>query len=260
MSKTLRMSLAALGAASALCAPAAAQQYVSGSAGFNFQSDSSNSGAFSSDFTTGDGVAVPAGTVLPAGTELGWNTEFDTGYFVSGAYGWRLDNGLRLEAELSYSSADVDTHTDVQAGGAALGGADAAVLISGSDPLGVTVADLVADGRGDISNFAVMANAYYDFAMPDSPFAFYVGGGLGFSNVTVEYRPSDVGIVDDDETAFAYQVMAGGAYRFSDNAEWYAGYRYRATEDVSLDVDLVPATLDIENQSNIIETGIRFYF
>jgi opacity protein-like surface antigen len=264
MTQTLRSralaAATALGGALALSAAASAQTYVSGSAGFNFQRDSANSGEFTSNFTTGDGVAVPPGTVLPAGTELGWNTEFETGYFVSGAFGWRMDNGLRFEGELSYLAADVDTHTDVQAGGAALGGADAAVLITGADPLGVTVADLVADGRGDISSFGVMANAYYDFIVPDSALSLYVGGGLGFANVDVTYRPSDVGIVSDSDTVFAWQLMGGGAYRISENVEWFAGYRYRATEDVSVNVDLVPARLDIENRSHIVETGLRFYF
>ncbi len=65
MTKSLLLSFAAL---AALSAPAAAQQYVSGSVGLNMQTDSDNEGAFSRDFVTGDGVAVPPGAVLPAGT------------------------------------------------------------------------------------------------------------------------------------------------------------------------------------------------
>ena len=118
-------------AASVFGAPAVAQQYVSASAGLNFQTDSDNAGAFTSDFVTGDGVAVPPGAVLSAGTGVGWTTEFDSGLFVSAAYGYRLNEMFRVEAELSYQGADVDTHTDVQAGGSALGAADAAVLITG---------------------------------------------------------------------------------------------------------------------------------
>jgi len=128
MTKSLLLSFAAL---AALSAPAAAQQYVSGSVGLNMQTDSDNEGAFSRDFVTGDGVAVPPGAVLPAGTGVGWTTEFDSGLFVSAAYGYRLNEMFRVEAELSYQGADVDTHTDVQAGGSALGAADAAVLITG---------------------------------------------------------------------------------------------------------------------------------
>jgi hypothetical protein len=145
----------AAGAAALLSSTASAQQYVSASAGFNFQADSDNAGAFTRDFVTGDGVAVPAGTILPAGTTVGWTTEFETGLFAAAAYGWRFADTFRIEAELSYASADVDTHVGVQAGGGALGAADAAVLITGSPALGVTVADLVADGQGDISSSAM---------------------------------------------------------------------------------------------------------
>lgn len=67
---TLLSRLAAGAALAAIAStPALAQQYVSGSAGFNFQADSDNRGAFTRDFTTGDGVAVPAGAVLPRRTD-----------------------------------------------------------------------------------------------------------------------------------------------------------------------------------------------
>lgn len=255
----LRTGLAAPALALALAAGAAAQQYVSASAGFNLQRDSANDGSFTSNFTTGDGVAVPAGTVLASGTPLGWDTQFDNGAFVTGAYGWRLGNGLRLEAEIGYSASDADTHTDVTVGGGPIGAADAAVLITGSPALGVTVADLVADGRGVIRNTSFMLNAVYDLEL-DGPLGFYAGGGLGVSQVKVRYNPSDVAIVNGSETVLAWQLMAGASYAISDTVQLFGGYRYRASEDVSLDVSLFPASLSIENRANIIEAGIRFYF
>lgn len=257
--QTAKLGVAAASLVMMTAAGAAAQQYVSASAGFNLQSDSSNSGSFTSDFTTGEGVAVPTGTVLASGTPLGWSTEFETGAFVSAAYGWRLASGLRLEAEIGYSSSDVDTHTDVTVGGGPIGAADAAVLITGSPALGVTVADLVADGRGVIRNTSFMLNAYYDIEL-DGPLGLYAGAGIGASNVKVRYNPSDVGIVNDSETRFAYQLMAGANYTVSDTIELFGGYRYRATQDAELDVSLFPAGLSIENRSNILEAGIRFYF
>lgn len=256
---TLRTGLAASALALVLGAGASAQQYVSASAGFNFQSDSSNSGSFTSDFTTGDGVAVPAGTVLASGTPLGWSTEFETGAFVSAAYGWRMASGLRLEAEIGYSSSDVDTHTDVTVGGGPIGAADAAVLITGSPALGVTVADLVADGRGVIRNTSFMINAYYDFDL-GGPLGLYAGAGIGASNVKVRYNPSDVDIINSSDTVFAYQLMAGASYDVSETVQIFGGYRYRATSDVNLNINLFPATLDVENRSNILEVGVRFYF
>ncbi|MFN3834815.1 MAG: outer membrane protein [Glycocaulis sp.] len=254
-----RTGLAAAGLALLMAAGASAQQYVSGSAGFNLQCDSSNSGAFSSDFTTGEGVAVPAGTVLASGTPLGWKTEFETGGFFTLAYGWRMDSGLRFEAELGYSSSDVDTHRDVTVAGGDIGGADAAVLITGSPALGVTVANLVADGRGVIRNTGLMLNGFYDFDM-GGPLGAYVGAGIGFNRVKVRYNPSDVDIINGSDTVFAYQLMAGANFNVSDNVQLFGGYRYRASNDPAFGVNLFPANLDVQNRANIIEAGVRFYF
>jgi len=248
--------------AAGLSGAAAAQKngpYISGSLGFAQQGDSDNSGAFDSAFTTGDGVAVPPGTVLDAGTSLGWTTEFDGALFASAAYGWRL-NQFRLEGELSYSKNDVDTHVGVEAGGGALGAADAAVLITGAEPLGITVADLVADGQGDITNIAFAFNGFYDFRFPDSPVSLYVGAGAGFADVAVVYEPSATSIIDADETEFFYQFMVGGGYALTERTELFGGYRYRATDDISAESTLLPATLDIENTQNVFELGVRFSF
>lgn len=255
----LRTGIAATALALVMSAGAAAQQYVSGSAGFNMQRDSSNSGAFTSDFTTGEGVAVPAGTVLPSGTPVGWSTEFDTGGFFTLAYGWRMETGLRFEAELGYSSSDVDTHRNVTVGGGDIGGADAAVLITGSPALGVTVADLVADGRGVIRNTSLMLNGFYDFDL-GGPVGAYLGAGIGFNRVKVRYNPSDVDIINGNDTVFAYQLMAGANFAVSDNIELFGGYRYRGSNDPDFGVNLFPANLDVQNRSNIIEAGVRFYF
>jgi opacity protein-like surface antigen len=235
-------------------------QYVSGSLGYAMQHDSDNAGAFTRDFTTGNIGGALGGATLPAGADVGWTTEFEGGLFAAAAYGWRFDNGFRVEAEVSYDQNDVDTHDGVTAGGIALDDVDAAVLITGADPLGVTVGDLVADGQGDISNFAVAVNAYYDFRMPDSPFSIYGGAGVGVMESDIEFAPSSTGIVEDTETGGFFQLMVGGAYAVSETTEFYAGYRYRQSEDLEVDSSLIPATLEIENKDSIIEAGVRFTF
>lgn len=258
-SRALLTSAAALAALAFLSTPAAAQDYYgSVSAGWAWLDDSDNSGEFTSDFTTGEGTTIPAGTVLPAGSSLGWTTEFDDGYAIAAAFGRRFGN-WRGELELAYQSNDVDTHRDVQAAGIPLGAEDAGVLITGSPNLGVSVADLVADGRGSVETTFAMANVYYDFNAW-SGFTPYVGAGVGAGFVDVDYSPSGVQIVDDDATVLAYQVMAGASYDVSDRMEVFAQYRYRATEDVETDVALFDADLDIENRASVLEAGVRFAF
>lgn len=258
--KGLAVTTAIALVAGATGAVSAQEQYVSGSAGFNFQADSDNSGAFSRDFVTGAGGAVPAGTTLPEGASVGWTTEFDTGLFLSAAYGLKFQDTFRIEGEISYSSADVDAHTGVTAGGSAIGAADAAVLITGSAPLGVTVSDLVADGQGDVTSLGYAVNGYYDFAVQDTPFTAYIGGGLGIAELDVEYSPSGTQIVSDTEMVGFYQVMAGGAYAVSETTEVYAGYRWRQSGDAETDSALIPARLDVENASHILELGVRYTF
>jgi opacity protein-like surface antigen len=256
----LKMISIAAGVAAAVAAPASAQQYVSASAGFNFQADSDNAGAFTRDFVTGDGVAVPAGVTLPNGTDVGWTTEFETGLFLAAAYGVNLTETVRVEAELSYLSADVDTHEGVQAGGSALGAADAAVLITGSAPLGVTVADLVADGRGEATSLGYALNLFYDLPLETLPVDLYVGGGLGIAEVEIVYEPSDVSIVSDKEMVGFYQLMAGGVYPISETTSLFGGYRWRQSGDAETDSTLIPASLDVEYANHILEFGVRYTF
>lgn len=198
----------AAGLAAAFAAPASVQQYVSASAGFNFQTDSDNAGAFTRDFVTGDGVAMPAGVTLPAGADVGWTMQFETGLFLAAACGVTLSETVRVEAELSYLSADVDAHEGVQAGGSALGAANAAVLITGSAPLGVTMAELVAGGRGEATSVGYALNAFYDLPLETFPVDLDLGGGLGIAEVEVVYEPSEVSIVSDKERVGFHTFMS----------------------------------------------------
>ena len=234
--------------------------YLSGSLSSFSQGDSSNRGAFTSDFTTGDGSpAVPNGTVLPAGTSVGWETEFDSGIAFSFEGGKRYGNGWRSGLELSRTEADVDFHAGVTAGGGLIDGVDAAVLTGDAMQLGVTVADVVGDGRGDISNLSLLVNAYYDFNR-DGKFSPYIGAGFGLTDVDVTFNPSGVGIVDDGSTELAYQLKLGGTLNFNAKWEGFAEYTLRTSPDVEVSVDLIPANLDIENDQDLFSIGARYRF
>jgi opacity protein-like surface antigen len=232
--------------------------YVSLSGGVSLLQDSNNEGVFVGPFTTGAGTTIPAGTVLPDGTEVGWTTDFDAGYAISGAVG-RDFGPFRGEIEVAWQKNGIKNHVDVVAGGIALGAEDAGVLVTGSPNLGVSVADLVNDGTGDVGTIFVFANALYDFDT-GGPLKPYIGGGVGVGFVNVDYSPSDVTIIDDKSTEFAWQAMAGIAWEISPTTELFAGYRYRQTKDASVSADLFSADFDIENKTSIVELGVRFVF
>lgn len=257
-----RIALIALGAAaSGLALPAAAQEwYAGGSIGYVLQNDSSNSGATGA-FTTGNGAPViPFGTAIAAGTPYGWETEFDNGYALSGEFGARYANGFRSGVELVYSKAEVDTHSGVNVAGTVIDGVDAAVLTGSAMQLGATVGQVVAVPDGDeLESTSLFANLYYDFNR-DGLISPYVGAGLGYSDVSVTYRPSGVGIIDDSESKFAYQVKAGATWSVSERIDLYGEAAYRATEDVELQNQLFPGTLNIENTQTVLSVGARYRF
>lgn len=255
---TILTTASALAIGMALIGGAQAQEwYAGGSIGINQQADSDNAGATGA-FTTGnlgDGSTLD----VAAGTNYGWSTEFDSGTAFAAELGARYDNGFRSGIELAYTTADIDTHKGVTLGGGSIDAVDAAAIASSPTPLGVTVAQVVADGQGDISNTALFANLYYDFNREES-FQPYLGVGLGFSDVSVTYKPSNISVIDDSETKFAYQAKAGVTWWLNPEWELYGEYAYRATEDVELDNQLFPGTLDIENQTNTISVGARYRF
>ncbi|MEL7040903.1 MAG: outer membrane beta-barrel protein [Pseudomonadota bacterium] len=254
----LMKTSAALAAGLIITGVASAQDfYVSGSIGLTQQNDSDNSGSTGA-FTTGnlgDGATLD----VAAGTPYGWSTEFDNGTAFSGEFGARYANGFRAGVEFVYSQADVDTHTGVTLGGGSIDGLDAASIASSPDPLGVTVAAVVADGRGEITNTGLFVNGYYDFNTGGA-LQPYLGAGLGYMDVSVTYEPSGISVIDDSEGKFGYQVKAGATWMLNPQWEVFGEYAYRATEDIELDNQLFPGTLEIENTQNVFSIGARYKF
>ncbi len=232
--------------------------YIGGSAGYLWQAESDNSGVTGA-FRTGNGSpALPNGTAIAAGTPYGWDTQFEDGAGYGVEAGFRIKKNLRTGLEISSTSADVDTHSGVTVGSTNIDGVDAAVLTGSATQLGATVGQVVADGRGEISNLAVYANAYYHFDLGRvQP---YVGGGIGFSQVDVNYQPSGVRIIDDKKTKFAWQLKAGAEAMINDNWSVYGEYAYRMTEDVEYDNLLFPGTLEVENRPAMLSVGVRYTF
>jgi opacity protein-like surface antigen len=239
---------------------ASAEQYVAISYGYADLDNSSNSGSFPNGFTTGAGSTIPAGTVLPAGTSVGWNTEFDSGDSFGLAYGFSINNYFRAEIQYARQDNDVDRHTGVVvADSLNIDAEDAGVLITGSGNLGASVAAIVADGRGGIKTDYLMLSAYYDFA-GDADFTPFVGLGVGYADADVTFNPSGVGIVDDDDSGFAYQASVGASWAINDSIDLVGELKYRASDDIAVSTTLFPADLEIENKSTNVELGLRYRF
>ena len=165
------------------------------------------------------------------------DSQFDSGTGFGITLGRSFD---QLRGEVEYSSRKNDIKSHALNGGATLAGS-----------------------KGEAKSDAFMLNGYYDFAT-SSAFVPYLGAGVGMAKVKFDdfgvNAISDV--LNDSESQFAYQFMAGGEYRFTENWGLFAEYRYFATEDV--DVNTSTATGGVSNsiayKTNNILVGARFRF
>ncbi len=162
------------------------------------------------------------------GTGIDSNAEFDNGLAGAGAVGYGFGSGLRAELELGYRENDVDS-----IGGLA--------------------------GAGDVSAISTMGNVLFDFDN-SSRFTPYLGVGAGAARVDLDgASPVGGGSINDDDTAFAYQGIAGVSYRVSDRFKLTLDYRYFAAPDVEVTTSTGVA-VDTEYRSHSIMVGLRFSF
>ena len=169
--------------------------------------------------------------------------EYDPGVMFGGFVGYDFGQvwtygGVRVEGQLSYHDNDIDVHSV-----AALGG---------NQP----------GSTGDASAIAFMANLYHDF-LPKSRFRPYIGFGLGlavidFSDFGIAAIPS---VMDDDDTAFAWQAMAGASYDITKNITFGLEYRYfSADAELTSTAGTGSVTSDIDYDSHIVMGRLRYRF
>jgi opacity protein-like surface antigen len=167
--------------------------------------------------------------------------KYDTGFVVGGAFGYDFGQamgplGMRLEGELSYRDNDVDTHV--------LGGVD------------------LAGSAGSTSALAGMANVLFDFNT-GGPFSFYGGGGVGVANVEFDsHSAGGTTVLNDDDTVFAWQAIAGVGFEVSPGWVLDVQYRYFNASDVSLTSTPVAGSVSssTDYESHAVVAGIRWSF
>ena len=143
--------------------------------------------------------------------------DYDLGFRVGAlTVGYEFDSGLRTELEAAYRRNELE-------------------IIEFADARGT-----VNTGLHDAVDAAsVMANALYQFdvGLPLRP---YVGVGLGVMRLDYELSVFDteVRILDDRESAFAYQVLAGVGVPLGQRWQLSADYRYVGHAKIDLETTL----------------------
>ena len=144
--------------------------------------------------------------------------DYDLGFRVGAVtLGYRFDGGWRAELEAAYRRNELE-------------------IIEFADARGT-----VNTGLHDaVDATSVMANALYEFDL-GIPLRPYVGVGLGWMDLDYELSAADTGgpILDDGDSAFAYQAMVGMGVALGRRWHFSADYRYvgHAKIDLATEMD-----------------------
>src|SRR5687768_11754224 len=137
---------------------------------------------------------------------------YDLGYDIDAIAGY--DFGVfRLEGELAYKRASVD-----------------GVNV-------ITDIDLGTQGNwegGNVSTLSVMLNGLLDFGNDDG-LSGYIGGGLGWASVDIRAATDtlDVLEIDDSDSHFAFQAIAGVRFAVSPNLDLGVKYRHMVVPNLT---------------------------
>ena len=104
-----------------------------------------------------------------------------------------------------------------------------------------------------------MINALYDFNV-EGKWQPFVGVGAGIARVDISSATPSAGTgLNDADTAFAWQGMAGVAYAVNHNVKLTLGYRYFSAPDVEVSSS-AGTGFDSEYASHDVLFGVRFSF
>lgn len=162
------------------------------------------------------------------GTGINLTTDYDGGWGLAGAVGYKYRSGLRVEGEISYRDNEADS--------------------VGSS----------TSNNGDVTSFGFMANVLYDFG--NGKIVPYIGAGVGLAHVSYDgISPVGGSVVDDSDTVFAYQAIAGLAIPLNDLVALSLDYRYFATADPDFITDS-GTSVEGEYANHTFMVGLRFSF
>jgi OmpA-OmpF porin, OOP family len=149
-------------------------------------------------------IALDIGALPAAG-----QVDHKYGYDVDGIIGYDF-GGFRVEAEVGYKQARVDAYTSTT------------TTFRGSGLPNATAGSGPASGRTSALSF--MLNGLLDFGDDDAVSGF-VGGGVGVARVKSNYSINRGAFLNDSDTGFAYQALAGIRAPLTDNID--VGLKYR---------------------------------
>lgn len=166
----------------------------------------------------------------------GWDAGANVGYDFG---------GFRAEAEVSYREAGVTGVRSIVG------------LANGTQTLSPAGTYDYAGGRSSALSF--MVNGLFDFGDDDGVQGF-VGGGAGVARVKARYGlNTNANFIDDSDTVFAWQAIAGIRAPLSESVDVQLKYRFFNADDVNL-VDASGRATSHRFRSHSILGGLVFNF
>jgi outer membrane protein OmpA-like peptidoglycan-associated protein len=174
--------------------------------------------------------------------------DHDYGYDVDGVIGYDF-GGFRVETEVGYRSATVDGYSSTVT----------TPRYTSTGALVATPAGSYDYAGGRTSALSFMLNGLLDFGEDDGIQGF-VGGGVGVARVKANYALNTRGnFVDDSDTVFAWQGLAGIRAPLTDHVDATLKYRFFNADNVKL-VDATNRTFDGRYRSHSILGGLTYNF
>lgn len=186
------------------------------------------------------GFTIPSDTQYKTATATVDN-EYKTGWLLGMMLGksfrpWAAWVAPRLEADVNFSQADIDTHR--------INGAKT------SDP----------NAYGDVTNFDFLLNGFLDFKLTNKVFP-YIGGGVGLGFTDFDRHGTSVSgvFLDDNNFGFAWQAGAGLSFPVANGTLLDVGYRFQQNPDFSLTARDGTKT-DVTTDQHMFLLGLRQNF
>ncbi|MFI4986464.1 MAG: OmpA family protein [Alphaproteobacteria bacterium] len=178
-------------------------------------------------------ISGEAGVTLQSTQDIWGNgitahTEPNLGLALLGAVGYRLWDDFRIEEEPSWRRATISK-------------------INGTS------------ATGSMSAFALMSNVLYDIPI-GGPVIPFIGAGAGFAYTGFSRISPVAGTsVNDNDTVFVMQGIAGVSYNISDQLAVVAAYRYFAPDGSNIEVG-TGTKVHGADQSHTVTVGVRWSF
>lgn len=176
---------------------------------------------------TGLSYEQPPGNTAGAGIS---NANFRLGFNVAASVGYRWNDEMRLEMELSHRSVGLDNIA-------------------------------AEDAAGKQRAVSIMANVLFNIGQGTN-FYPYVGGGVGLANNSWnDVKTPTSPIYDDSDKKLQWQVIVGLEMPINPKTNWFADYRY--INSVDNEFNTIPANarvVGVDLSSHNLMVGVRHRF